>query len=213
MPSRELRKQGEKRRRFEAERRDCHQSRKLERRFANGGDKLPHLTDSAAAFLRLFPDVHLDIDRRGPVRFCGLVNQPVQKRSAVHRVDRVEQFHRFCRLIRLQPSDAVQPDVRIARDQRRPFFRRFLDSTFAEVALASSDQSLDLLDGSPLADGDQRDFSRIASGEPRRYGNTVENDFSAVGGGNQNLKAVPTYTAWLSRRSSLSADARSRSIS
>jgi hypothetical protein len=213
MASRELRKQGEKRRRFEAERRDCHQSRKLERRLANGGHKLPDLTDSAAAFLRLFADIDLDIDRWGPVRFPGLVNQPVQKRGAVDRVDRVEQFHRFCRLIRLQPSDAMQPDVRIARDQRRPFFRGFLDPTFAEVALASSDQFFDLLRGAFLADGDQRDLTRIASGEPRRYGNTVENDFSAVGGGNQNLKAVPTYTAWLSRRSSLSADARSRSIS
>lgn len=61
MASRELCKQSEKRCGFEVQRRNAHQSRERERRFADGGDKLIDLTDRATAFLRLFADIDLDI--------------------------------------------------------------------------------------------------------------------------------------------------------
>lgn len=213
MASRELCKQGEERCGFEVERRNGHQSRERERRFADGGDKLADLTDRATAFLRLFTDIDLDIHGRASVRFHGFADQRVEEGGAIDRMNCVEQLHRFRCFVGLQPSDAVKPDVGVMREQRRPFAKGFLDAAFAELPLAGRDQLFDLLDGSPLAYRDQRDFGRIAPSQKGRSSNAVEDGFSAVGGGNQNLKAVPMYTAWLSRRSSLSADARSRSIS
>ena len=91
--------------------------------------------------------------------------------------------------------------------ESRPFLRRFLDAIFAEVALAGGDQRLDLVDRAGLADGDQG--REIASS--RRLGRALDAvaDTSQPFSRGQNLKAVPTYTAWLSRRWSWSGAVRS----
>ena len=46
--------------------------------------------------------------------------------------------------------------------QRRPFVPRFLHPILPEIALAGSDQRLDLLRRAPLGDGDQGDLFRLA---------------------------------------------------
>ncbi len=58
----------------------------------------------------------------------------------------------------------------MAREQRRPLRQRLLNAVLAKVALAGSDQRLDLLGWAALADGDKLDFRGIALRKLRRCG-------------------------------------------
>jgi hypothetical protein len=57
----------------------------------------------------------------------------------------VEQLHGLGCFVRLKPAYKVQADSRIARSQDWPLFQRILDSAFAEIALARSDQRFDFI--------------------------------------------------------------------
>jgi hypothetical protein len=80
----------------------------------------------------------------------------------------------------------------VAAEQLGPFGLRLLDPAFAEIALAGGDEGFDLVDRPALADRDQLDGLRLTPGKPGCRGDAVEDGLSAVGGRNQNLKAVPT---------------------
>ena len=70
--------------------------------------------------------------------------------------------------------------VGVAFAQRRPFRLRFLDAALAEVALAGGDEGRDLCFRAGLADGDQLDRSRIATGKARVVADAVENPVAAA---------------------------------
>ena len=97
-------------------------------------------------------------------------------------MDRVEQLHRFGRLVRLEPADAVEADVGMAGEQRRPFGERFLHPVLAEVALAGVDQRLDLLGRRPLLTAISWTSRGIALGERGGRGDAVEDLLTSVGG-------------------------------
>jgi hypothetical protein len=59
--------------------------------------------------------------------------------------------------------------------QRRPFGLRFLHPILPEIALAGSNQRLDLLGRAPLGDGDQRDLFRLAARALAGIGNAGAN--------------------------------------
>ena len=96
-------------------------------------------------------------------------------------MDRIEQLHRFGRLVRLQPANAVQPHGGIASQQRRPFLQGFLHAAFAEVLLAGGDQLFDLDCGPRLADGDELDVRGIAPGKLRSDRDRVQDFPASVG--------------------------------
>ena len=129
-------------------------------------DQLADLADRAAALLLLLADIDLDIDGRDGARpFPASLTSASSSERAVERMDRVEQPHRLGGLVRLQPADAVEADVGMASEQRRPFGERFLDPAFAEIALAGVDQRLDLVGRAALADRDQLDVRRDRAGQ------------------------------------------------
>jgi hypothetical protein len=59
--------------------------------------------------------------------------------------------------------------------QRRPFVPRFLHPILPEIALAGSNQRLDLLRRAPLGDGDQGDLFRLAPRALAGIGNAGAN--------------------------------------
>src|SRR6476660_10032362 len=89
-------------------------------------------------------------------------------------MNRVEQLHRLFRLVRLQPTDAVQAYVGIAHEQVRPFHECFLDPAFSEIALSRGDEFLDLFGGPRLADGDELDIVGLAPGKLSSRGNSFK---------------------------------------
>src|SRR3954451_11893654 len=161
MPPGDPAEQGEVGRWLNSERWDGHQPRERQRRCANRIDQAPDLVDGTAALLLLLTDVHLDVEPGEAVRFLGFLEQRIEQGSPIERMDRVEQLHRLRRLVRLQPADAVKPYVGMVREKRRPFLCRLLDAVLAEVALAGSDQGLDLFGRAALADRDQPDVGGI----------------------------------------------------
>src|SRR5258708_449909 len=70
-------------------------------------------------------------------------------------MDDIEQPHRVLRLVRLQSADAVEPNLRVTREQRWPFGERLLNAVFAEIALAGRDERLDFIGAAALANGNQ----------------------------------------------------------
>jgi hypothetical protein len=58
---------------------------------------------------------------------------------------------------------------------------RFLHAVFAEHALAGFEQRLDGLGGMGLADSDQRDLARLASGDLASVDNASANRFEPCG--------------------------------
>ena len=95
-------------------------------------------------------------------------------------MDHVEQFHGFGRLVGLQLTDLMKPDVRMAGQQRGPLGERVLDTILAEVALPCADQRLDFLGGAALADGDQLDVGRVALRELGSLRNLLEDGLAAA---------------------------------
>ena len=95
-------------------------------------------------------------------------------------MDHVEQLHGFGRLVGLELTDLVEPDVGIAREQGWPLAERFLDAVLAKVALASVDQRLDFLGGAALADGDELNVGRIALRNLGSPGNLIEDGLAAA---------------------------------
>ena len=139
------------------------------------------LGDRAAAFLRLVADIDLD-EAIGPP--AALRHRPGQRggeRRAVERMDRVEQGDRLLRLVRLEPADQMEADVRDGGARSAGHLRlRLLHPILAEVALALVDQRLDRLGGLGLGDGDQGDLVRLAPGERGGLGDAGL-DLAAVG--------------------------------
>ena len=183
MTPRELREQREIGRGLDVERRDRHQTFERQRRRADSVDPRSNLADRAAALLLLFADVHLDVDCREALGLLSLLDQGFEQRRAVEGVDHAEQLDRFGRLVRLEPANSMEPDIRMLLQQCRPLRERFLHPAFAEVALACSDQRLDLLDAAPFGDGDELDAGGIAPGERRRLRNVVEDQLAPLRGG------------------------------
>src|SRR4051794_5733668 len=97
-------------------------------------------------------------------------------------MDDVEQFHCLGRLVRLEPANSMQPDVRVTCKQRRPFGERLLHAILAEVALTAGDKRLDLLGRSALADGDELNVGRLALGERSRMRDCIEDLLPSFGG-------------------------------
>ena len=62
-------------------------------------------------------------------------------------MDRVEQSDRLARLVGLKAPDAVESEVGVTSEERRPFRARFLNAVLTEVALARLDQRVDFLGG------------------------------------------------------------------
>src|SRR3954451_10078456 len=89
-------------------------------------------------------------------------------------MNRVEQLHRLFRLVRLQPTDAVQAYVGIAHEQVRPFHECFLDPAFSEIALSRGDEFLDLFGCPRLADGDELDIVGLARSKLGNRGNSLK---------------------------------------
>ena len=75
--------------------------------------------------------------------------------------------HPLCGFVRLQPADAMQPDVAVASKELRPFAKRFLQPIFTKIALTGVDQGLDIVTAALLADCDQLHTARIAPGQRR----------------------------------------------
>jgi hypothetical protein len=76
----------------------------------------------------------------------------------------------------------VQPDIRVALDQRRPLRQRVLNPVLAEVALASFEQWLNLIGRSALADGDELDIGGITLGQLGSSSDAIQNLLASVGG-------------------------------
>ena len=102
--------------------------------------------------------------------------------SLLKRMNDAEQLQRFGGLVRLQPADPVEPEIRIAGKQRRPFSERLLHSALAEVALSGGDERLDLFRRAALADGDQLHVGWVAPRELRRRRDAVEDVLATICG-------------------------------
>ena len=97
-------------------------------------------------------------------------------------MDGAEQPDGLCGLVRLEPSDTMQAHLRMSAEDWGPFSERLLDPVLAEIALPCSDEGLDLVLGTTLADGDQLDLTWITLCERRSLGNFADDLLAAVGG-------------------------------
>ena len=114
------------------------------------------------AFLVLRPDIDLDEAVGEAGCPAARLDQRIEQRRAVKRVDGIEHGHGFGRLVGLQLADHVQPKVRMSIAERRPFGDGFLHPAFAELALAGGDQREDVVNIMRFGDRDQRDVRRSA---------------------------------------------------
>src|SRR5207237_3641026 len=140
------------------------------------------LADSASTLLFLLADVHLDVDRRITPGLVGFFHERIEERLAIKRMNDAEQLQRFGGLVRLQPTDPVESDIRIARKQRRPFSERLLHPALAEISLPCGDKRLDLFRRAALADGDQLHVSWVAPRELRRGRDALEDVLATICG-------------------------------
>jgi hypothetical protein len=68
----------------------------------------------------------------------------------------VEQGDRFGGLVRLQPADEMERDVRRFGQEFRPLGSGFLHAVLTEMALAGGDQGPDGIGSEGLGDGDKQ---------------------------------------------------------
>jgi hypothetical protein len=95
-------------------------------------------------------------------------------------MDQLEELDRLFRLVGLQMADQM-PDR--CPGERGDLFARFLDAVFAQDADAGFERLADDLDRHGLADRNQRDARRLASGTRGRRMDALVNVEEAVANG------------------------------
>src|SRR3954470_25010475 len=95
MASRQLVEKGEIRSWLDPERGNRHEPGERQRRCANGSGEHADFADRAAALLLLLTDVHLNVDRGEAPRLVRFLDEGIEKRRAIERMDRVEQLDGF----------------------------------------------------------------------------------------------------------------------
>ena len=146
-------------------------------------DEGREIGDATPALLRLIADIDL---KEAVGAAAGLVHglcERFDERGTVDRMDRIERGDRVFGLVRLEPADQVQPEIRPFALEIGPFALGFLDPVLAEIALAGLDQGADRVAAVGLGDGDQLDRAHTAAGERRRLGDRCAHFLEPFAGG------------------------------
>jgi hypothetical protein len=106
------------------------------------GDRLARID---AGLLGFGARIHLHEKLRRAALFLHFGGKCGGDLLAIDRLDRVEQRHRFLRLVRLQRADQVEVDARLFGLEAGPFRLRLLHPVLAEYALAGLDDRTDVI--------------------------------------------------------------------
>lgn len=170
-----LRQQRKMRSRRLIHRRNTHQPDRLQPiSLPDPGEKIIHIGRCDPGLLVLRSGVDLDEQFRRPAQPVHGLAQFAGEFLAVQNLNHIEQGDSIFSLVGLKRTNQPELNVRMVLAARNPVFLSFLDTIFAENALAAAQGLVNALIRLTLADGGQRHRRRIAALRLAACGNPVE---------------------------------------